>query len=168
MAIYYQLICWSVGYNYAFSLAENALLIQCHNSECGMKNGFQPLQEFATATSQDTPRNPARLWGSQLISQISSLGYRPTHTSDGNSGQCHLGGNMLPRPHCFAAGDSPRMPGLQHVGVEELAEPMPMLAKLYELSFQYWCSCAFFGLLRWKSCLVTQVNYKRRLEVFDF
>lgn len=138
-----------MGYNYSSSLTENGLLIQCRGSECEMKNGFRPLQELAAAAaSQGSPRNPARLRGSQLVSQISSLGYRPTHTSDGNSGQCQLGGDLVPRPiHRFAAGVSPWMPGLQHVGVEKLAGPTPTLAKFYKLCFQYQCSCAFFALL---------------------
>lgn len=76
----------------------NALLIQCHGSECGMKDDFQPLQELAAASSQESPRNPAHLQGSQLVSQINFLGYRPTHTNDSNSGQCQLGGNLVPRP----------------------------------------------------------------------
>ena len=98
MAIRHLFICSSMGYNYSSSLTENALLIQCCDSECGVNNGFQPLQELAAAASQESLRNPARLRGSQLVSQISSLGYRPTHTSDGNSGQCQLGGNLVPRP----------------------------------------------------------------------
>lgn len=98
MAIHYLFVWWSVGYNYSSSLAENALLIQCRDSECGMKNGFQPLQEVAAAASQESPRNPVCLQGSQLVSQISYLGYRATHTSEGNSGQCQLGGNLVPRP----------------------------------------------------------------------
>lgn len=44
------------------SLIENALLIQCHASECGMKSGFQPLQELAAAAaSQVFPRDPTCL-----------------------------------------------------------------------------------------------------------
>lgn len=63
-----------------------------------MKDDFQPLQELAAASSQESPRNPARLQGSQLVSHITYLAYRPTHSSDGNSGQCQLGGNLVPRP----------------------------------------------------------------------
>lgn len=44
------------------------------------------------------PKEPARLQGSQLVSHITYLAYRPTHSSDGNSGQCQLGGNLVPRP----------------------------------------------------------------------
>lgn len=95
MAIHYLFICWSMGCNYSSSLTENALLIQCCGGECGMKDDFQPLQ-LAAASSQESPRNPARLQRSQLVSPISYLGYRPTHSSDGNSGQ--LGGNLVPRP----------------------------------------------------------------------
>lgn len=84
-----------MGCNYSSSLTENALLIQCCGGECGMKDDFQPLQ-LAAASSQESPRNPARLQRSQLVSPISYLGYRPTHSSDGNSGQ--LGGNLVPRP----------------------------------------------------------------------
>lgn len=102
IAIHYLFICWSGAYNYFFSLTENALLIQCCDSECGMKNGFQPLQELAAVASQESPRNPAWLWGSQFVSHISHLGYSPTHASDGNSRQCQLGGNLVPRPIvCF-------------------------------------------------------------------
>lgn len=105
-----------------------------------VKNGFQPLQELVAAASQESPRNLARLRGSQLVSRISYLGYRPTHTRGGNSRQCQLGGNLVPRPIV--------LPGLQHVGVKELADPVPTLAKLHKLCFQYRCSRAFFALLR--------------------
>lgn len=98
MAIHYLFICWSTGCNYSSSLTENALLIEFHGIECGMKDDFQPLQELAAASSQESPRNPARLQGSQLVSHITYLAYRPTHSSDGNSGQCQLGGNLVPRP----------------------------------------------------------------------
>lgn len=84
--------------NYSSSLTESAPLIQCCGGECGMKDDFQPLQELAAASSQQSPRNPERLQRSQLVSPISYLGYRPTHSSHGNSGQCQLGGNLVPRP----------------------------------------------------------------------
>lgn len=97
IAVHYLFICWSRAYNYSSSLTENAPLIQCCDSEYGMKNGFQPLQELAVA-SQEYRRNPEWLRGSQLVSRISYLGYSPTHVSDGNSRQCQLGGNLVPRP----------------------------------------------------------------------
>lgn len=93
MAVYYLFMCWSLGYNNSSNSTEKAFLIQCRDSECGMKNSFQPLQELAAAASQESPWNPSLL----LISQISFLGYRPPHTSNGNSGQDLLGGNLVPR-----------------------------------------------------------------------
>lgn len=47
MAVYYLFMCWSLGYNNSSNSTEKAFLFQCCDSECGMKNSFQPLQELA-------------------------------------------------------------------------------------------------------------------------
>lgn len=167
MAIHYLFICWSMGSNYSSSLTENALLIQCHGSECGMKDDFQPLQELAAASSQESPRNPARLQGSQLVSQINYLGYRPTHTRDGNSGQCQLGGNLVPRPIILLLGILHGCWDCSMWGWGN-SQIQTLLAKLHKLcKLQYQCSHAFFALLHWKSCLINKINYKLRL-LLDF
>lgn len=162
MAVHYLFMCWSMEYNNSSNSTENAFLIQCRDSERGMKNGFQPLQELAAAASQESPRNPSLL----LISLISFLGYRPTHASDGNSGQGQLGGNLVPRAIVLLL-------GLLHgcriaaCGGGGTRRSSARLAAPHRLCLPYWCSCACFALLCWKSYVVTKVSYKLRV-LLDF